>query len=115
MSLKKTYEVKISNLKFNIRNDRIDIINKEKKLLIDYKTSKKPISRRELFSESLTDLQLPIYACYTDIKGLSGIAIGQINRDKVNLYGILTNNSDSITKQLNSKIDNPLIKDWDAH
>jgi len=112
--LEKTYEVKISNLKFNIRIDRIDIINKEKKLLIDYKTSKKPISRRELFSESLTDLQLPIYACYTDIKGLSGIAIGQINRDKVNLYGILTNNSDSITKQLNSKIDNPLIKDWDA-
>ena len=112
-ALEKSYAIKISKLKFNIRIDRIDFINKKNKLLIDYKTAKNPTSRKELFSDSLEDLQLPIYACFIPIKDLSGIAIGHINRDKINLYGILANDSNSIAKQLNSKIDNSNITDWD--
>jgi RecB family exonuclease len=49
--LEKSYEIKISKLKFNIRIDRIDFINKKNKLLIDYKTAKNPTSRKELFSD----------------------------------------------------------------
>jgi hypothetical protein len=68
---------------------------------------------KNYFLTCLEDLQLPIYACFIPIKDLSGIAIGHINRDKINLYGILANDSNSIAKQLNSKIDNSNITDWD--
>ncbi|MBT4759047.1 MAG: hypothetical protein HOO13_01130, partial [Nitrosomonadales bacterium] len=112
--LEKPYEVKVNKIKFNITVDRIDKIRGINKLLIDYKTGKNPTSRRALFSDDLTDLQLPIYACFAPIKNLSGIAIGHINREKINLYGIISPDTEAITKQLNTKIDNPNIADWDS-
>ena len=112
--LEKSYEIIINNIRFKIRIDRVDRINGDKKLLIDYKTGKNVMSRRALFSDDLTDLQLPIYVCFAPIKGLTGAAIGHINRDKINLYGILSPETDLITKQLNSNIDNAIIGDWSA-
>ncbi len=112
--LEKSYEIIINNIRFKIRIDRVDRINRDKKLLIDYKTGKNVMSRRALFSDDLTDLQLPIYVCFAPIKGLTGAAIGHINRDKINLYGILSPETDLITKQLNSNIDNAIISDWSA-
>ena len=110
--LEKSYEIKIKNIKFKIRIDRVDRIDGNNKLLIDYKTGKNVISRKALFSNDLTDLQLPIYACFSSIIGLSGVAIGHINRGKINLYGVLSSDSNTISKQLSSKIDNSVIKDW---
>jgi exodeoxyribonuclease-5 len=110
--LEKSYEIKIKNIKFKIRIDRVDRIDGNNKLLIDYKTGKNVISRKALFSNDLTDLQLPIYACFTSINGLSGVAIGHINRGKINLYGVLSSDNNTISKQLSSKIDNSAIKDW---
>ena len=51
---------------------------------------------------------------FAPIKALTGAAIGHINRDKINLYGILSPETDLITKQLNSNIDNAIISDWSA-
>ena len=110
--LENSYEIKIRNIKFKIRIDRVDRIDGNNKLLIDYKTGKNVISRKALFSNDLTDLQLPIYACFSPINGLSGVAIGHINRGKINLYGVLSSDSNTISKQLSSKIDNSVIKDW---
>ena len=38
--LEKSYEIIINNIRFKIRIDRVDRINRDKKLLIDYKTGK---------------------------------------------------------------------------
>ena len=91
--------------------DRL-VVENDVVTIIDYKTGKNVISRKALFSNDLTDLQLPIYACFTSINGLSGVAIGHINRGKINLYGVLSSDNNTISKQLSSKIDNSAIKDW---
>ena len=107
-------EVKINKLKFKVRVDRIDNIHEKYHLLIDYKTGKQPTTRKALFSNDLTDLQIPIYACFVPLDNLIGVAIGHMNRDKINLYGITSPNVEIITKQLSSKIDHPDISDWES-
>ena len=107
-------EVKIHKLKFKVRVDRIDNIHEKYHLLIDYKTGKQPTTRKALFSNDLTDLQIPIYACFVPLDNLIGVAIGHMNRDKINLYGITSPNVEIITKQLSSKIDHPDINDWES-
>ena len=107
-------EVKIHKLKFKVRVDRIDNIHEKYHLLIDYKTGKQPTTRKALFSNDLTDLQIPIYACVVPLDNLIGVAIGHMNRDKINLYGITSPNVEIITKQLSSKIDHPDINDWES-
>ena len=107
-------EVKIHKLKFKVRVDRIDNIHEKYHLLIDYKTGKQPTTRKALFSNDLTDLQIPIYACFVPLDNLIGVAIGHMNRDKINLYGITSPNAEIITKQLSSKIDHPDINDWES-
>jgi len=47
------------------------------------------------------------------IDNLNGVAIGHMNRDKINLYGITSQNVEIITKQLSSKIDHPNINNWE--
>ena len=112
-NVEKSAEVKINKIKFNIRIDRIDTIHNKYKLMIDYKTGKKPTSRKALFADELTDLQIPIYACFAPIDNLAGVAIGHLNREKINLYGIISPSIEAITKQLNTKIDHPTIGNWD--
>ena len=107
-------EVKINRLKFKVRIDRVDNIYENYHLLIDYKTGKQPTTRKALFSSDLKDLQIPIYACFVPLNNLVGVAIGHMNRDKVNLYGITSPNVEIITKQLSSKIDHPYINDWES-
>lgn len=106
-------EVKVNKIKFKVRIDRVDNIHEKYHLLIDYKTSKQPTTRKALFSDDLTDLQIPIYACFVPIDNLNGVAIGHMNRDKINLYGITSQNVEIITKQLSSKIDHPNINNWE--
>ena len=82
--------------------------------MIDYKTGKQPTTRKALFSDDLTDLQIPIYACFVPIDNLNAVAIGHISRNKINLYGITSPNLEKITKQLCSKIDHPNINNWES-
>ncbi len=107
-------EVKINKIKFKVRIDRIDNIYEKYHLLIDYKTGKQPTTRKALFSDDLTDLQIPIYACFVPIDNLNAVAIGHISRNKINLYGITSPNLEKITKQLCSKIDHPNINNWES-
>ena len=58
-------------------------------------------------------MQIPIYACFAPIDNLAGVAIGHLNREKINLYGIISPSVEAITKQLNTKIDHPTIGNWD--
>lgn len=110
--LEKTVEIKINRIRFNIRIDRIDVIQNKYELIVDYKTGKNPTTRKAFFSDTLTDLQIPIYACFLPNKNLAGVAIAHINRRKINLYGITSSKIENITPQLNNKIDHPVAKDW---
>ncbi len=112
LECEKSYEIKVNRIKFTVKIDRIDALENESKLLIDYKTGNTPFSRRSLFSINNRDLQLPIYAAFSGIESLGGVSIGWINRKNVNLYGITSDPNTIITSNLNGRIDSSDINCW---
>jgi len=83
-----SYKVTIKNIVFDVRIDRVDRLNNDNKILIDYKSGTIP-SRNELFSEKLTYLQLPIYASYTEIENIKGVMFAHLSTDKSSFYGVV--------------------------
>ena len=107
--LEKKFSVNLNQFQFNIKVDRIDIIEKDK-IIIDYKTG--AINSKEaLYDKSiLNDIQLPLYACFThnDIKG---VAYAQLKGNKPRLTGISANHL-SRSIQFNIQPNSP-INSWD--
>jgi exodeoxyribonuclease-5 len=107
--LEKKFSVNLNQFQFNIKVDRIDIIEKDK-IIIDYKTG--AINSKEaLYDKSiLNDIQLPLYACFThnDIKG---VAYAQLKSNKPRLTGISANHL-SRSIQFNIQPNSP-INSWD--
>jgi len=82
-------------LTVKVRLDRIDRLNDNTEILIDYKTGNATLS--DWFGERPRDPQLPFY-CITHEAEVSGIAYGMCRLDEVKLKGL-------------SKAD----KDWEMH
>lgn len=97
------HEININRINFKVRIDRIDQYDDNSKLLIDYKTGK--VSPKSQW-RSLKDLQIPIYAVFTNISGLNAISIGKININNIELFGL--------SSQLKTPSDGNIvqIKDW---
>ena len=93
--LEKKFSVNLNQFQFNIKVDRIDSIDsidsiEKAKIIIDYKTG--AINPKESLydKDKLTDIQLPLYACFThnDIKG---VTYAQLKSNKPLLTGISAN------------------------
>ncbi|MEK9777451.1 MAG: PD-(D/E)XK nuclease family protein [Methylophilaceae bacterium] len=106
----KNYEVTIKNIAFKIRIDRIDQLEDDTKIIIDYKTGAIP-SRSELFNDRLTFLQLPIYGGYTQEQNIKGVMVAHLNIHKNSFYGV-TDDAVKISPDFKGVINTPSISNW---
>lgn len=109
--------IQIGKLKLQVKIDRIDELENEKQLIIDYKTgAEKPISA--WLNERLTEAQLPIYASYAATQS-HGIAYAQVHSSGAKFYGLIDEEeAQFLNLKLSEKVDEQkrpwpqLIKDW---
>ncbi|MDG2252256.1 MAG: PD-(D/E)XK nuclease family protein [Methylophilaceae bacterium] len=104
------HQINIDRMQFNIKIDRIDLIDSNKKIIIDYKTGETE-SINSLYKDSLNSLQLPIYACFSNHKDIDGVVYAKLNRKKYTLNGISREKLAAYVKFNDKK--NPKIRTWD--
>ena len=71
----------IGPLTLNLRIDRIDVVqqgDEHVRILIDYKTSARPISINQWLGDRPDEPQLPLYAAATGIENVQAMAIGSV-------------------------------------
>jgi ATP-dependent helicase/nuclease subunit B len=87
-ALEKKYLLKLNNIEFNVRVDRIDqMVNDEQDLvIIDYKTKEQKISN--LYAEQLLEPQLPLYFFINDLKNAAAVLYAQVIEDKPGYSGV---------------------------
>lgn len=109
IELEKVHVVKINGIQFNIKLDRIDLIDNQK-IIIDYKTGE-IVTLSDLYKKNeLKDIQLPLYACFTD-NNINGVAYAQVKYDKQLITGV-SEQKFSRSLQFNDKY-NSTIDSWD--
>jgi len=111
ISREEKHQISINRVQFNIKIDRIDLINSNKKIIIDYKTGETESINSLYNMDSLKSLQLPIYACFNSHKDIDGVVYGKINRKKCTISGISNEQLAPSVKFNNKK--NPDIRKWD--
>lgn len=84
-SLEKSTEISIGKLKLETRVDRVDILENDDKLLIDYKTGSS-LDINNWFTDRPEEPQLPIYALNTP--SIAGISYAQLYMGKMSFVGI---------------------------
>ena len=110
ISTEEKHQININRIQFNIKIDRIDLIDSNKKIIIDYKTGETE-SINSLYNDSLKSLQLPIYACFSNHKDIDGVVYAKLNRKKYTLNGISKEKLAPYVKFNDKK--NPNIKTWE--
>ena len=78
--------IKIGQLQFKVRIDRIDNNN----FIIDYKTGHKN-SIRDWFGDRLKNIQLPLYCSYAE-QDIKGIAYAEVRSQKMVFKGLINTN-----------------------
>lgn len=112
--------IQIGNLKLQVKIDRIDELENEKILIIDYKTGAEK-SITNWLNERLSEPQLPLYASYAATRS-HGIAYAQVLSSGPKLYGLVDEEESLfLNLKLSEKVDeqkrswSQLIKDWRSH
>ncbi len=85
VSTEKKRVVNIEGLEIKIRIDRIDRLENQSKILLDYKTGE--VSMSHWFGKRPKDPQLPLY-CMSEEPRLAGIAVGVIRPDAAKYQGL---------------------------
>lgn len=99
LALEQEFLVKINNIEFKVRVDRIDRIYKESEriadktinnydhlAIIDYKTSQQNIN--SLFKDEISDLQLPIYLAIDKLKNVDAVVYAEVLEENFGFKGI---------------------------
>ncbi len=73
--------VPVGPLRLNLRVDRVDTVDGDRRLLLDYKTADR-VGLALWSGERLEEPQLPIYAVFGGIAELAGVAFAQIRAGK---------------------------------
>ncbi|EKD74270.1 MAG: hypothetical protein ACD_45C00012G0005 [uncultured bacterium] len=101
----------ISNIPITLRIDRIDEINEEHYLIIDYKTGKNnPI--KNWFGDRPDEPQLPLYCITSDHKTI-GIAFAELHPDNMSLSGVSKKNIGIQSIKTLAEISHAKITLWD--
>ena len=85
-----TQQVSIGTLSFQCRIDRIDKLENNAYVVIDYKSGLSSI--HDWFTERPPEPQLPIYCIFTNKKAYDGIAFAQIRAGAMQLKGLINEN-----------------------
>ena len=86
VSTEKKRVVCVEGLEMQIRIDRIDRVENQSELVIDYKTGQ--VSLGDWFSERLKEPQLPLY-CLTEAQKTAGLVFGLIRPDAIKYQGLV--------------------------
>jgi probable DNA repair protein len=78
-------EISVGPVGLRLRLDRLDEIRDQGRLVIDYKTG--AVKRGTWNPQSPGDMQLPLYATYTD-PGIRGVAFAEISANRIAYDGI---------------------------
>lgn len=100
----------LAGLPLKVRIDRIDQIEPNIRLILDYKSSNKK-DLKAWFSERITDVQLPLYACFLDAGAISFALVTH----KPSFKG-LSNHTDLFPGAQSSEEycgNNDALKNWD--
>ena len=92
-ALEQEYLLKLEDLSFKVRVDRIDQVDatsETKYIIIDYKTSKQNINN--LFAEELSNVQLPLYTLIEQIPQVDAILFAEILDDGYGFNGLTDEN-----------------------
>lgn len=81
-------DVRVGELRLDLRIDRIDKLPGERRLLIDYKTGE--VSGKDWRTPRPEEPQLPLYAAYGGLESVCGIAFAQIRAGKAMFHARLT-------------------------
>ena len=111
ISTEEKHQISINRIQFNIKIDRIDLIDSNKKIIIDYKTGETESINSLYNIDSLKSLQLPIYACFSNHKNIDGVVYAKISRKKYTLNGISRVKLGPYVKFNDKK--NPKIRTWE--
>ncbi|NKB31817.1 MAG: hypothetical protein GKR91_01825 [Pseudomonadales bacterium] len=87
---------RIDNLSLNIRIDRIDRLENDALLLVDYKTGKYTVSSKSWLDDRPEDMQLPLYYVIADnneLQPVDAVGIAHINAEKIGHSGVAATNS----------------------
>ncbi|HLH34702.1 MAG TPA: PD-(D/E)XK nuclease family protein [Alloacidobacterium sp.] len=81
----KLQNVRVGELKLELRADRIDLLPDQSRLLLDYKTGK--VSPADWQGERMKEPQLPLYAIYGNVENVSGLLFAQIRARETGFVG----------------------------
>ncbi len=88
VALEQEFLVRIENIEFKVRVDRIDKVNNSQDhlIIIDYKTSVQNINH--LLRDQVTDLQLPIYLAIDKLKKVDAVVYAEVLEENFGFKGI---------------------------
>ena len=88
--VEKNAEIALSNIKIRVKIDRVDFLENDSYLYLDYKTGNLPSYKMNWYRERPIDLQLPLYAAYGEypINDIGGVGFGGLKPKQMGFAGI---------------------------
>ena len=82
-------DVRIGDLRLDLRADRVDVLADGSRLILDYKTG--DVSPSSWRTDRPDEPQLPLYASYGNVENLSGVVFAKIRAGKTGFDGRVRN------------------------
>ena len=88
--IEKNAEITLSKIKIRVKIDRVDFLENDSYLYLDYKTGNLPNYKQNWYRERPIDLQLPLYAAYGEhpINEVGGVGFGGLKPKQMGFAGI---------------------------
>jgi probable DNA repair protein len=118
--VEKNVEISLAKIKLRVKIDRIDYLENDSYLYLDYKTGNLPAYKKNWYRERPTDLQLPLYAAYGDysVSEVGGVGFAGLKPGRMGFAGIGSVNWALVTRsgvEEKSAVDfEQQLNDWKA-
>ena len=110
LSIEKNEEINLGKLFLKIRSDRVDFVENEGEVIIDYKSSKNA-NIGDWFDDRPSELQIPLY-CVENSDNPSAAVIARIHSENMKFIGLSKNHL--LIPGVEKFQGNKKISDWDS-
>lgn len=88
--VEKSAEIALSKIKIRVKIDRVDFLENNSYLYLDYKTGTLPNYKKNWYRERPIDLQLPLYAAYGEhpVNEVGGVGFGGLKPKQMGFAGV---------------------------